>query len=295
MVGATVNEERVRSSYTRSLRLRGRSEETIDLYDRVWKLFRASCSESLEDITRADVEEFLDARRSTVKDTTVARDWCCLSPFFAWAVKEEYLQRNPMKLIPMPGAGDTPPRVLSNDELGRLFRATQGAGYRARRNHAILRLMSEVGGPRRSEICNLRVDDIDWSASLVQVSGKTGTRRLVFGDRTGAALERFMKVRDRMPWAGTEWLWMGKAPMGHNTLAYILSSTCSRAGVETISAKILRHTAAHRAMDSKGLSTTDLQVAFGWKSPHMLGVYGRQLKEARSQNAVRRLSLGDQF
>ncbi|WIM99405.1 tyrosine-type recombinase/integrase [Actinoplanes oblitus] len=290
-----MDERRVRASYARYMRLKGRSEETIDLYERVWKLFRTTCSEALEDITRADVEEFLDLRRASVKDTTVARDWCCLSPFFAWAVREEYLERNPMKLIPMPGAGDTPPRVLSNEELGKLFRATQGTSYRQRRNHAILRLMSEVGGPRRSEICNLRMDDIDWSASLVTVSGKTGTRRLVFGDRTGAALERFMKVRDRMSWAGTEWLWLGKAPMGHNTLAYILKSTCDRAGIDPISAKILRHTAAHRAMDSKGLSTTDLQVAFGWKSAHMLNVYGRQLKESRSMNAIRRLGLSDQF
>lgn len=290
-----MDEVRVRASYSRYMRLKGRSEETIDLYNRVWKLFRVSCGLPLADITRDDVEEFLDARRAAVAATTVARDWCCLSPFFTWAVREEYLDRNPMKLIPMPTAEDVPPRVLSNDELARLFRATQGNGYRPRRNHAILRLMSEVGGPRRSEICNLKVDDIDWGASLVTVSGKTGTRRIVFGDRTGAALERFMKVRDRMPWAGTAWLWVGKGPMSHNTLAYILKTTCAKAGIDPVSAKILRHTAAHRAMDSKGMSPTDLQIAFGWKTAHMLGVYGRQLKEARSQKAARMLSLGDEF
>ena len=290
-----MDETRVRASYSRYMRLKNRSEETIDLYDRVWRQFRASCSSPLEDITRDDVEVFLDARRASVAATTVQRDWACLHPFFAWAVKEEYLDRNPMRLIPMPGVQDVPPRVLSNDELARLFRATQGNGYRLCRNHAVLRLMSEVGGPRRSEICNLKVDDVDWGASLITVTGKTGTRRIVFGDRTGAALERFMKVRDRMPWAGTEWLWLGKDAMSHGALAYILKSTCVRAGIEPISAKILRHTAAHRAMDSKGMSTTDLQIAFGWKTAHMLGVYGRQLKEARSQKAARILSLGDEF
>lgn len=290
-----MDETRVRASYNRYMRLKGRSEETIELYNRVWRQFRAVCSSTLEDITRDDVEEFLDARRAAVAATTVQRDWACLHPFFAWAVKEEYLDRNPMRLIPMPTTQDVPPRVLTNDELARLFRATQGNGYRPRRNHAVLRLMSEVGGPRRSEICNLKVDDIDWGASLVQVSGKTGTRRIVFGDRTGAALERFMKVRDRMPWAGTEWLWMGKHAMGHNTLAYILKDSCTKAGVSIISAKILRHTAAHRAMDSKGMSPTDLQIAFGWTTAHMLGVYGRQLKEARSHKAARLLSLGDEF
>lgn len=290
-----MDEARVRASYTRYMRLKNRSEETISLYNRVWKQFRAVNSTPLALITREDVESFLEARRASVAPSTVQRDWSCLHPFFTWAHTEDYLDRNPMSRIPMPSVDDAPPRVLSNDELSRLFKATQGNGYRNRRNHAILRLMSEVGGPRRSEICNLRVDDVDWGASLVTVSGKTGTRRIVFGDKTGVALERFMKVRDRMSWAHHQYLWMGKAPMGHNTLAYILKSSCLKANIPAVSAKILRHTAAHRAMDSKGLSPTDLQIAFGWKSAHMLGVYGRQLKEARSIKAARSLSLGDEF
>ncbi|MGX6606544.1 hypothetical protein ACWKSP_31140 [Micromonosporaceae bacterium Da 78-11] len=76
-------------------------------------------------------------------------------------------------------------RLFTDTPLPQLSRLEQGV---AKPDLAILRVMSEAGGPRRGEVGNVRVDDVNWGSSLIRLSGKTGERRICFGDSCTAVL-----------------------------------------------------------------------------------------------------------
>lgn len=288
-----MNEDRVWQSYVRGLRLRGRSEETVTLYRRSYDRLRAFTKAAPFTLTRLDLEEYFEHRQSEVAGSTAHKEYRNLRVFFRWLLAEGHIAVDPMERVPEPEVKETNPRVLSDAELKALFGACRGQGFRDRRDLALLRLMSEAGGPRRAEIGSITVANVDWHASLVRLTGKTGTRLIYFGDRTGAALERYMRMRDRHRLADSEWLWLpSRGPMPANTVRNIVVRRGLQAGIGDIHPHTLRHTAAHRAMDA-GMGGTDMQTLFGWKGPAMLLVYGRTLRVSRAQNAARRLSLGD--
>jgi integrase/recombinase XerD len=290
-----MHEDRVYASYVRACRLKRRSEETIKLYGRAYAQLRKHTATPLLEIDRWELEEFFELRGEVVAASTVHKDYRNLRALFRWLKDEQYRPDNPLARIELEAPVDRLPRVLSDEELQRLFRACSGSTFRDRRDLAIIRLMSEIGGPRRGEIGAVKVDDLDWFAQVVTLTGKTGSRRIYFGDRTAAALERYMKVRDKHKLGHTEWLWLpSRGPMPAETLRAIVGSRGRRAGIGHVTCHTLRHTAAHRAM-AAGMGGQDMQTLFGWAGPQMLAVYGRILKVSRAHNAAKTLALGDQF
>jgi integrase/recombinase XerD len=86
----------------------------------------------------------------------------------------------------------------------------QGPDLRDKRDEAIIRLMVETGA-RAGEILALQVADVDLAAGTAVIHrGKGGrARRVPFGPRTGAAIDRYVRARRRHRLAATTALWLG--------------------------------------------------------------------------------------
>lgn len=292
-----MNDDRIWSSYVRGLRLQQRSKHTIRNYEQTVRLFRRYLKGMpLVEAGRNEIEGFLTERLESCQGSTVHGDFVNLRPFYNWMVEEEYISKSPLTRIKPPVVEDKAPRVLSDAELGRLFKSCQGTRFYDRRDEAMLRVMSEIGGPRRGEMAAMSVDDIDFSHDLIHLVGKTGERWIPFGAKTGVALEKYLRQRDKQRHASLPNLWLsyrGAVPI--QTLWWVVRRHGHQAGLGNLYPHILRHTAAHRAHDA-GMSEADMEALFGWTpGSAMTRLYGRSTKILRAQNSSRRLNLGDKF
>jgi integrase/recombinase XerD len=127
--------------------------------------------EAIASLIVANVRRGVGARSS-------ARQLSALRGFFRFLVRERVLEEDPTILVERPRTARRLPRVLSFDEVERLLAAPNLATDRGCLHAAMLHLMY-ASGLRVSELCALRMADIDLQRGLVAPRGKGGKRRLV--------------------------------------------------------------------------------------------------------------------
>ncbi|MBV9865373.1 MAG: tyrosine-type recombinase/integrase [Abitibacteriaceae bacterium] len=128
-------------------------------------------------------------RPVTVKDYHV-----CLSTFFKWLVAEGILPTSPMERIPRPVVRFEEKQPLTPAEVKALFGAARKSLH-PQRNELILLLLLDTG-IRASELCGLKVQDMDLNRRFCSVLGKGNKRRVVyFGVSTGSALRVYLRQR----------------------------------------------------------------------------------------------------
>ena len=119
-------------------------------------------------------------------------------------------ERSPMDRMRRPVVPVEPVPVLSTEQLRALLSACEGKDFEPRRDTAIVRLFVDTG-MRRAELLGLRVDDIDFDQDVALVMGKgRKPRACPFGNRTGLALGRYLRLRRGHPYAAEEALWLGR-------------------------------------------------------------------------------------
>jgi site-specific recombinase XerD len=290
-----MDNDRIWTSYIRALKRKRISRFTIANYEVTMLLLNRHLNNvPLLEVCREDLEGFFDARLDEAMPSTVHGNYVNLRAFFNWMVAEEYITSSPLKKIDPPQYEYRTQRILTDIELKKLFDDCKGSRLYDKRDEAMLRLMSEVGGPRRGEIIAMTVQDVDFKHDLVHLIGKTGDRWIPYGYNTGVALDRYLRLRDRARFAHLPSFWLsyrGAVPL--QTVWWIIRRHSLSAGIGAIHPHTLRHTAAHRAHEA-GMSDQDMETLFGWApGSSMTRAYGRAGKVVRAQNAARGLGLGD--
>jgi integrase/recombinase XerD len=107
-----------------------------------------------------------------------ARQLSGLRGFFRFLVREKVIVEDPTTLVDRPKVSRKLPRVLSFDEVERLLAAPDRTTDRGCLHAAMLHLMY-ASGLRVSELCALRLADLDLQRGVVTANGKGGKRRLV--------------------------------------------------------------------------------------------------------------------
>ncbi len=107
-----------------------------------------------------------------------ARQLSALRGLFRFLVRERAIPADPTVLIERPRLGRRLPKALSFEEVERLLGAPDLGSSRGKRDAAMIHLMY-ASGLRVSELCSLRLRDVDTKAGVVSALGKGGKRRLV--------------------------------------------------------------------------------------------------------------------
>lgn len=287
------------ASYRRHLKIKNRSEATIDDYeDAIRRLMATYPGADLTEVTRDQVSNHLSAMFDRgLKATTVGIHFRSLRAFFNWTVAEELLDRSPMRGLGEPKPADEPVDIIPDDNIRALLKVCAGTSFEQRRDTAILRIWCEPGSPRVAEMASLTVNALDMKHDQLTIHGKGDKTRIVpFGAKTGQAIDRYLRVRARHKHARLPGLWLGGQGMAITAsgLAQMLRRRCRQAGVPHVHPHQFRHTAAHHWMDAGG-SEQDAMVLFGWRSSEMPRRYGRSAREERARNAARRTSLADRY
>jgi integrase/recombinase XerD len=290
--------EALLSSFLLHLRAERKSAQTVKTYGDGVRGFLAWCA-------REDVPPALDAPTADkwvaslldagAEAATARSRQLALRRFAAWLAAEGEIDADQLTRLRPPKLDAKAVHPLTDDQLLALLAACKGPDLRDKRDEAVIRLMTETGA-RAGEILALAVADVDLAAGTAVIHrGKGGkARRVPFGPRTGAAIDRYLRARRRHRLAATPVLWLGQGgkEFGYHALRDTLRYRAGRAGLEGIHPHLLRHTAAHRWLAAGG-SEGGLMAVAGWTRPDMLLRYTRARAEQRAADEARRLNLGD--
>lgn len=289
-------------SWRRSLTAQNKAERTIETYLSALRhlalfLDQQGMPTLVGSLSREHVEAFIADQLAHSKPATANNRYRGLQSFFRYCIEEGEIADSPMRNMKPPKIPETPPPVLSDDQLKALLKITSGTTFNDRRDHAIIMLLLDCG-MRRSELANLTIADVDWDRDELHVLGKgSRPRTLRFGNRAGLALRRYQRKRDEHRDAKRPELWLGHAgPMTPNGVYQVVRDRAKEAGlIGNVYTHLFRHSFADRWLRGEGAQEGDLMQLAGWKSRTMLARYGASVASERAREAHKRFSPGDRL
>ncbi len=130
---------------------------------------------------------------------SAARHLSAVRTLVRFLLRERVIDADPCALIDRPKIGRRLPKVLSQDEIGRLLDMPESTGFRGLRDRAMLHVLY-AAGLRVSELVGLKLSDIERRKGIVFALGKGGKRRLVpLGEPALNALDAYLEVRAAHP------------------------------------------------------------------------------------------------
>ena len=236
-----------------------------------------------------------------------------LSSFFTWAASEFDL-KSPMVGVPSPKYERSPVIPLTRDEIETLLDACDltrrvdiedRRRFRkhrptARRDRAIILALLDTG-LRASELCALRIGDVDLKTGRVEVrhgprgGAKGGKGRTVFLGKTARRFVwRYLAEREdgedlEAPLFASKW----ERPMNPTSLRQLIKRLADKAGVRNCYPHRFRHTFAITYLRAGGDVFT-LQALLGHSTLDMVRYYAR-IGEVDLASAHRRASPADNW
>lgn len=294
--------------YLLSLGARHLSDHTVSDYSRTLNKFAVFLDEDrpIHEITSRHIELFL-ASQKNLSNKSLLNYYIGLSALWTWLVREGFVTENIVRRLTPPKAEKKEVVPLTESEIKAIMSALNRSKVYVRqgtsvdhslgsmeRNRAIILLMLDTG-LRASELCDLKIEDVDNRNNRIFVRLGKGMkeRMLPFSPRSGQMIWRYLAARkDTQP---GDPLFVSKLnrSMTRTKLAEMFANIGRRAGVAGFHPHRLRHTFAIQYLRNGGNAYT-LQAMLGHSSLDMVKHYLR-LAQTDVDTAHRRASPVDNW
>lgn len=233
----------IAATYVVVRKTEGIKNGTIEHMTRILKQFIYATPKPITEVQANDIRVFLynyqNERGISNRTLDLMRTIICT--FFKWASAEGYIPINPAGNIKPIKYTRKPRKALTQRELEIVRRACK-----TERDRAIIETLYSTGC-RVTELCNIKIDDIDWNKHEISVLGKGGKYRIVYiNAKADIALEVYLSSRKNK----SQWLFCndrGGEQMKAANIQRIFSKIEEDTGI-FVTPHIMRHTFATQAL-----------------------------------------------
>ena len=182
---------------------RNYSEETIKSYREDLRQFEEFAREEIGDSAPSEVkaelvrEWIVSLMDRGYTSTSINRKLSSLRSFYKFLLRKGEVAVNPLQKITGPKNKKPLPAFLRESDMDRLLDEVDfGEGFKGGRDHMIIEMFYATG-VRLSELIGLDNKDVDFSSSLIKVTGKRNKQRLIpFGEELKIAMTEYVDVRN---------------------------------------------------------------------------------------------------
>lgn len=270
---------------------KGSAENTLLAYRRDIRRFVAFAEKrrrTLQTVARGDVMDFLATLYEARMDArSVARYLVAIRHFFRFCVMEGYLKEDPAATIEAPKFRNSLPEFLSVPEVDALLAQPDVTNAVGMRDQAIIEILYS-SGLRVSELCGLRVTDLQMEVGCLRCIGKGDKERLVpVGKQALDAVQRYLN-KGRPELLGEEssaelFLNRQGRRLDRQAVWKLLVAYGKKAGIRKhLKPHMLRHSFATHLLD-RGADLRSVQMMLGHADISTTQIYTHVVEERLKQ------------
>jgi integrase/recombinase XerD len=221
----------------------------------------------LDAVAVTDLSRYLGAlRRRGLGSRSIARHLSAVRGLYRFLLDGRRIARDPTEHLDSPRPTRRLPRTLSAEDAAALVEAPDPSRPDGLRDRALLELLYACG-LRASEALGLRIEDVNFAAGYVMVTGKGNRQRLVpAGAPALDWVRRYLTtVRPRVVRRDGAPLFLSRfgRPMSRQALWDLIRRAARRAGIRAgVSPHTLRHSFASHLLE-RGADLRSVQAMLG--------------------------------
>ena len=235
----------------------------------------------------------------------IGRKIATLRSYFKFLTLNEFIEKNSMSTIKSPKIKleESLPKFLNVSDIGVIFKKLKDRtlfnSRKSQRYYLIVRLLYSTMA-RVSELCNIRIRDIDFEKGYIHLRGKGNKERIVPVDQK--TLELFKEsLSNRISYDSEEYLLVNTrnqrlSPRLVQTDIKYIKHRCGFPDSKIITPHVFRHTGATHLRRS-GMDISELQDILGHSSPNTTRIYAKNdiTKLKQSYSMMHPLNNSDKF
>ena len=259
---------------------KGLSDNSVKAY--ISDLYNLFIENKVTDVNSANLNNLIDLiSKKTYSPNTKKRKLSVIKQFVKW-----FNTNHQQKLIILEDikikSGQKLPETLSILEIDKMINYFKIDSFLSSRNRTIIDFMYSTGC-RVSELCNVKISDLDFDDEYVQLTGKGSKQRIVpIGSKLKENLVLYLDTRNlKDPKNLSPLLFLSKSNnrLDRTAIFRLIKSTALNTGVKiNVHPHTLRHSAATHMLEA-GCDLRTLQEYLGHTSVSTTQIYTKLTKE----------------
>ena len=226
--------------------------------------------------------------------STVNSSLSAVRSFFRFALSRKLVDRDPSYVVKGPKKQKPLPQFVREEEMNRLLDTPQmwEEGFTGLRARTIIILFYETG-IRLAELIGLDVEDVDFAAHQIKVTGKRNKQRIIpFGAELEEALREYIAQRDSQPQIDAALILSDKGKrMTRSQVEKIVKQHLSlTTTLKKRTPHVLRHSFA-TAMLNNGAGLEDVRLLLGHESVATTQIYTHTTFEQLKQEVTMEIKI----
>lgn len=232
------------------------SKNTLLAYTLDLKKYEEFIKKNNLNILKIKTEEIIsflkEQQNQKISNRSLVRIITTLRQFYYFLLLKDYIQYNPTENIETPKIERNIPDYLTIEEIQKFFLVFDLENIYELRDRCIFEIMY-ASGLRISEVCNLKLSDIDFLELEIKITGKGNRQRIVpFGEPTSKILMKYINesrnfISKKSSAKNSDYLFISKkgGKLDRKSIWKFLQKYLARAGIfRNVSPHTFRHSFA---------------------------------------------------